>query len=315
MAHDPLVSPQFLTLNELGILTGTDKSSLGHGYLRHYDRLFSHLRHRPFTLLEIGIEQGSSLLLWQEYFSTALIVGIDINPACRQFATNRCLVEIGSQADPAFLRQIGQQHRPQVIIDDGSHRADHIVFTFEHLFPQLEPGGLYCIEDMHFHVGGGAAHWRGEASSPPQDYFLHLARLAACPQSDEAIDRALVWATDSVEFMYGLVVIRKKPAAAGVDPIASIRPLVHKANNPLMWTTYAIHVLNNNGDPQEAAAAARHAIGLQPDNAISHYHLSLALERAGDHGGAAAAARAALHLHPGNEEFRARIAMLERAGT
>jgi len=303
---------QALTLNEHGILAGTDKSSLGHSYLRHYERLFGHLRHRPLTLLEIGIAHGDSLRMWQAYFSVALIVGVDISPACQQFATNRCTVEIGSQADPAFLQQIGQKYRPQIIIDDGSHRADHIVFTFEKLFPLLEPDGYYCIEDVHFHAGGGAAHWRGDAACPPQDYFLRLARLAVCPESDETFDRALLAQTDTVTFAYGSIVIRKRPDYTKVDPIASIRPLVHRANSALMWSTFSIHILNNNGQAAEAAEAARKAIEIEPGDPVPYVHLSLALERAGDLAGAVEAIKGALRLHPTNDTFRTRLTALER---
>lgn len=52
------------SLDAIGILEGTDKSSIGHGYLRHYDRILRHLRHEPITLLEIGIFRRASLRVW-----------------------------------------------------------------------------------------------------------------------------------------------------------------------------------------------------------------------------------------------------------
>ena len=36
-----------------------------------------------------------------------------------------------------------------IIIDDGSHRNDDMVISFETLFPVLKCGGMYVVEDLH----------------------------------------------------------------------------------------------------------------------------------------------------------------------
>ena len=61
-------------------------------------------------------------------------------------------IEIGSQDDPAFLGRLASRYAPDIIIDDGSHFADDVTFTFERLFPCLRPGGCYVMEDLHFHA-------------------------------------------------------------------------------------------------------------------------------------------------------------------
>src|SRR5690348_4288681 len=66
-----------LSLDDLGVLVGTDKNSLIGDYLRHYDEIFGHLRHVEFNLIEIGVFHGASLRLWQRYFTRARIIGID----------------------------------------------------------------------------------------------------------------------------------------------------------------------------------------------------------------------------------------------
>ena len=40
-----------------------------------------------------------------------------------------------------------------VIVDDGGHNSMHILKTFEYMWPQLNPGGLYFIEDLHVQSG------------------------------------------------------------------------------------------------------------------------------------------------------------------
>lgn len=39
-------------------------------------------------------------------------------------------------------------HPPTIVIDDVSHQAAHIVYTFERLFPALLEGGVYIAEDL-----------------------------------------------------------------------------------------------------------------------------------------------------------------------
>jgi len=67
------------TLDQLGILTGTDKSSLERDYLRHYEALFSEWRDPPINVLEVGIAGGASLRIWPQFFSKATIVEIHVS--------------------------------------------------------------------------------------------------------------------------------------------------------------------------------------------------------------------------------------------
>ena len=34
-----------------------------------------------------------------------------------------------------------------VVVDDGSHRSEHVLATFAHVFPRLPAGAVYAIED------------------------------------------------------------------------------------------------------------------------------------------------------------------------
>ena len=34
-----------------------------------------------------------------------------------------------------------------IIIDDGSHINEHVIRTFQYLFPKLKSGGIYVVED------------------------------------------------------------------------------------------------------------------------------------------------------------------------
>lgn len=123
-----------------------------HHYLPVYDRYFSPFRNRDIRFLEIGVAKGGSLKMWREFFGAkAIIAGIDIDPKCgKSDGVNDCIVRIGSQDDPAFLKSLVAELGGEVdiVLDDGSHRMRHINASFDALFPLLADGGLYVVEDL-----------------------------------------------------------------------------------------------------------------------------------------------------------------------
>ena len=120
------------------------------------DRYFSSLRGKKIRLLEIGVNKGGSLQLWRKYFGDdAIIFGIDINPECEKLNGLAGQVRIGSQTDELFLEQVVKEMGGiDIVIDDGSHHMKHIPHTLKFLFPYLNHGGLYMIEDLH------TAYWK-----------------------------------------------------------------------------------------------------------------------------------------------------------
>ena len=102
-------------------------------------------------MLEIGVNRGGSIDLWRRYFGDeATIFGIDIDPSCAASVSPPNQVRIGSQADPTFLASvIAEMGAPNIVLDDGSHIAEHQAASFKALFPALQDGGIYIIEDLH----------------------------------------------------------------------------------------------------------------------------------------------------------------------
>ena len=169
-----------LDLNQIGVLEGTDKSSsvlLKWDYLRHYEKVFAAWKDKSINFIEIGVANGNSLGVWKELFTTAQIIGVDINPECAKFAGDRIKIEIGSQDDPEFLARLCSKYEPTIIVDDGSHLAHHVIYTFEHMFPFLAPGGIYVVEDLDFHFGEEANKWAPISGYSPPNYFLELTQL------------------------------------------------------------------------------------------------------------------------------------------
>lgn len=143
-------------LTKLAIFCGTDKG-LGHFYTPHYQQFFRKFKFKRIKLLEIGVggykdpsEGGNSLRMWKMYFPFAQIFSIDIFDK-KNIEEPRIRIYQGSQTDEAFLKDlIDKIGSPTIIVDDGSHMNEHVIRSFELLFPFLKPGGIYAIEDTGY---------------------------------------------------------------------------------------------------------------------------------------------------------------------
>ena len=182
------------SLTQLAKLHGTDKWG-NHFYTPHYERHLRHLRDKPFTLLEIGIggyrqdkQGGASLRMWRDFFPNAQIVGLDIED--KSFVDGgRIRSYCGSQTDPAVLQRIVDDSDViRVIVDDGSHRPEHIRETFAYLFPKLADGGVYAIEDTHTSYW---PNWGGsEVLSAPDSTMAMVKDLLDGLNYEEFLDRS-----------------------------------------------------------------------------------------------------------------------------
>lgn len=209
-------------LEVLGILEGTDKSSCLHwswDYLRHYDRILSPFRNRQVNLLEIGCLGGASLRMWKRYFTQAMLIGIDIDPRCKQLEDERTAIMIGSQEDPEFLQAISAQYPPSIIIDDGSHIAHHMITSFEVLFPSLTPGGIYIFEDLAFHFPDGRQYLGADVHKglSPDTIYEYLSQFIRA-RSAEILTPAASWGfkryafanIDEIMVFGGAIAVRKR---------------------------------------------------------------------------------------------------------
>src|SRR5690348_302151 len=111
-------------LSRLGIKHRTDKSwhniTSNMNYLDVYEPYFAPLKNAAVSLLEIGIYEGASLNLWQDYFTNPVaIIGIDIEENRRAPDTPPRFVRIGSQHDGRFLKAVKSEFTAfDIIIDD-----------------------------------------------------------------------------------------------------------------------------------------------------------------------------------------------------
>ena len=140
-------------LTRLGKIYGTDKIK-EHSYTAHYQLHFNKFRHSKISLLEIGVggyenpyKGGKSLRMWKKYFPYGKIYSIDIyDKSFHQ--EDRIKIFQGSRIDKDFLDKVTLETGGiDIIIDDGSHVNEHVVETFKLLFPKVNDGGIYVVED------------------------------------------------------------------------------------------------------------------------------------------------------------------------
>ncbi len=152
-------------LGELAKLAAkTDKGPTGHNYTEHYERYLLDLRHQPIKIFEIGIANGGSLLMWQDYFPKAMIYGVDIRDLSK-FNTARIKALVADQSKREQLQKALDVSGTDIdlLIDDGGHTMEQQQVSLGYLFKFLKVGGYYMLEDIHTSVAGW---WPGYGQEP-----------------------------------------------------------------------------------------------------------------------------------------------------
>lgn len=196
-----------MTLNEIAIKHNCDKSSLHHDYCRIYEKYFDKMPGQE--LFEIGYGGGASARMWAEYglFNVVVIDIEDKQDIPKGVHFIRCDAKSLAARDAAV--------NSDVIIDDGSHLNSDIIETFKSLWPQLVPGGLYCVEDLH----SSYDYWYEDsdpflvgAKQTAMSFFLHLAHSVnySFIREDIADINELYDDISWIHFYKELVIIKKK---------------------------------------------------------------------------------------------------------
>jgi cephalosporin hydroxylase len=189
-----------------------------HHYFDIYHRHFQSFRGKSPVVLEIGVFQGGSLQMWRDYFGPgAKIVGIDIDPRCKQFEEPGIEVLIGNQADRAFLADVRSRvPHVDIVIDDGGHRMEQQIASFEELYPHVQPEGVYLCEDTHssyFQNYGGAHRKPGTFIEYSKGLVDRLHAWYSEQPEAFAVD-ALTRSTYALHFYDSVLVIEKRPIEA-----------------------------------------------------------------------------------------------------
>ena len=132
-------------LTLLANLHGTDKGdSTGprHNYTPTYHQMLHHSREMVRGVLEVGVQSGASLKMWRDYFPHAEVYGVEIEE--RDYELGERIHVILGDVKTVALPDL----KFDLIVDDGSHQDADILSAFSRLWPRLNDGGFYIIEDL-----------------------------------------------------------------------------------------------------------------------------------------------------------------------
>ena len=132
----------------------TDKAS-EHSYDTLYDEILSKYRNKVISLLEIGIWQGGSALLWQEYFPKGKLVFLDIESRVsentwKSINKNRFDLHLMDAFTNESFENVKALYPNgfDIIIDDAPHTLESQIFTIQNYTKLLRKGGILVIEDI-----------------------------------------------------------------------------------------------------------------------------------------------------------------------
>lgn len=189
-------------------------------HMEIYERLFNPMLDvAQLGLLEIGLGHGGSLEIWRKYFGKqACIAGLDIQDltGIKVDAT----IFQGDQTDKSLLRRIASQCGPlHIIIDDGSHRTPDQQITFETLFPLLQDGGVYIVEDIHTSY---RTEFGGSGKHDPNNIIEFLKDMVDGMHMNEWAGVADTTHIFGIEFYPSMAVVHKRNPGAWGGP--TVRP-------------------------------------------------------------------------------------------
>ena len=147
-----------MNLKQLAIKYNNDKASEKHPYVDVYEELFAPIRDNELNLLELGIGDGSSLMMWMNYFPHINhLCGIDKNgrSKIKHLEPLNKFCDIREHRTSTTIDTYIELHEDRdmfdVIIDDCSHWTEHTIFSYFALRDLLNKGGLYIIEDCNYY--------------------------------------------------------------------------------------------------------------------------------------------------------------------
>jgi hypothetical protein len=154
-------SSAFTPLCQLATKYGTDKSPYNlythrHPYTPVYDMFFRPLKSRASLKVgEVGVLNGASIRMWQDYFVNPQIDAFDINEDYLQKIAGlnnvHCYkVDAGeSRGLRASLKEACSSGRKyDILIEDASHRLEHQLIFLRDALDFVASGGVLVIEDI-----------------------------------------------------------------------------------------------------------------------------------------------------------------------
>ena len=138
---------EIINQNDYIIKHGTDKEAKHKYCSAFYDNAFFDLKDKKLNILEIGIQNGSSLVLWNEYFKNSIIYGIDntnfIKDRLDTYPRIKTIIQDAYKKELTFNLPLFD-----IIIHYGPHTLESQIKFINNYFKKLNKNGKLFIEDV-----------------------------------------------------------------------------------------------------------------------------------------------------------------------
>ena len=219
--------------------------------------------------------------MWQDYFGPqATIVGVDVNPDCKQFSEPGIEIVIGDQGDRTFLRSLADRYPNfAILIDDGGHRMHQQIATFEELYPRLRSDGVYLCEDTHtsYNPNFGGGYQQPQSFIESVKPLIDSLHAFIGNDHSQFIANDFTRSTDSMHFYDSVVVIekkpRKKPEEIHYGSVTNIYYAAPSLSGTLDQALQRAKSLHQAGELQEAESIYRAILESQPLHPETNHNL------------------------------------------
>ena len=134
---------------------GSDKLDW-HAYMPVYEERLETYRDSAERVLEVGVQGGGSIVMWQKYFTNANIVGVEwcgsevLREKSRQLLddSKSCIHWNTDGYNPQTVEMLRQYGSFDIVIDDGPHTIESQCYFALHYSQLVKVGGLVIVEDI-----------------------------------------------------------------------------------------------------------------------------------------------------------------------
>ena len=146
------------------------------------------------------------------------IFGLDIDNRVKSLGIENENIKlfVGSQSDRDFLRKLKSEiPKIDILIDDGGHRMEEQIITFEEMYPHIKDDGIYWCEDCHtsycWRLSGGCYGYKN-----PNSYIEYMKNLIDSINAYYATKKDSLEVSNFTNTAYGIyfhekvVVVEKK---------------------------------------------------------------------------------------------------------
>ena len=123
-----------------------------HGYSKFYEKVFLEFKDKKINILEIGSFYGNASAAMFFYFRNANIFGADINPDMFNYTSKRIKSFFVNSSSISSIQKniLHKKIEYKIIIEDASHMLKDQIISLFYLFPILESGGYFIVEELDF---------------------------------------------------------------------------------------------------------------------------------------------------------------------